>query len=148
MRVVWERRPEVKLIIAGTGPAACLVPADPRISLRARYISEDEVGPLLAAASLVALPYTQASQSGVGPLAVGEGVPVVVSDLGALPDLAYDPSFVCEPGNPRALAETIIRHVDDGPDVRQAVLMHARSHLSWEHAAKLTTDMYRELARE
>jgi hypothetical protein len=32
--------------------------------------------------------------------------------------------------------------------VRRAVLMHARSHFSWEHAAKLSTDMYRELARE
>ena len=102
MRLVWERRPDVRLVVAGAGPAARLVPADPRMSLRARYISEDEVGPLLAAASLVALPYTQASQSGVGLLAIAEGVPVVVSDLGALPELAYDPSFVAAPGDPGA----------------------------------------------
>ena len=56
----------------------------------------------------MALPYTQASQSGVGVLAIAAGVPVVVSDLGALPELAYDPSFVFEAGNPRALAETIV----------------------------------------
>ena len=68
-----------------TGEAARLVPDDPRISLIARYISESEVDPLLADASLVALPYTQASQSGVGLLAIARGVPVVVSDLGALP---------------------------------------------------------------
>jgi glycosyltransferase involved in cell wall biosynthesis len=148
MRIVWERRPDVKLVVAGTGPAARFVPAEPRISLHARYISEEEVGQLLAAASLVVLPYTQASQSGVGLLAVGEGVPLVVSDLGALPDLAYDPSFVCEHGDPQALADTIIRHVDDGADVRDAVLMHARSHFSWDHVARLSTDMYRELARE
>jgi glycosyltransferase involved in cell wall biosynthesis len=145
MRIIWERRPEVKLVVAGTGPAARLVPADPRISLRDTYISEDEVGTLLAGASLVVLPYTQASQSGVGLLALGEGVPLVVSDLGALPDLAYDPSFVCEHGDPRALAQTIVHHVDDGPDVRHAVLMHARSHFSWDHVAKLSTDMYRDL---
>ena len=145
MRFVWERRPDVKLVVAGHGPAARLVPADPRISLRPTYISEDEIEPLLAGASLVVLPYTQASQSGVGLLAVGAGVPVVVSDLGALPDLAYDPSFVCEHGDPRALAQTIIRHLDDGPDVRTAVLMHARSHFSWEHAAALTTRLYEEL---
>jgi glycosyltransferase involved in cell wall biosynthesis len=148
MRFVWERRPEVKLVVAGAGPAARLVPADPRITLRATYISEDEVGPLLAGASLVVLPYTQASQSGVGLLAIGDGVPLVVSDLGALPDLVYDPSFVSEHGNPRALAQTIMRHVDDGRDVRHAVLMHARSHFSWDHVAKLSTDMYCELARE
>lgn len=61
---------------------------DPRISLIVRYMSEREIDTLLAEASLVALPYTQASQSGVGALAVAAGVPVVASDLGALPELA------------------------------------------------------------
>jgi glycosyltransferase involved in cell wall biosynthesis len=145
MRLVWERRPDVRLVVAGTGRAARLVPADPRISLRATYISEDEVERLLARASLVVLPYTQASQSGVGLLAVGNGIPVVVSNLGALPDLAYNPSFVCEHGDPRELAEAIIRHVDDGLDVRQDVLAHARSHFSWERAAALTTRLYEDL---
>ena len=89
MRLLWARRPDVKLVVAGAGDAARLVPDDPRISLIPRYISESEVETLLAEASLVALPYTQASQSGVGVLAIAAGVPVVVSDLGALPELAY-----------------------------------------------------------
>ena len=141
---VWERRPEVKLVVAGAGAAARLVPDRPRVSLIPRYISETEVDALLAQASLVALPYTQASQSGVGTLAISAGVPVVVSDLGALPQLAFDTSFVCEAGNPRALADAIVRHLDDGPQVRSAVLRHAQSHFSWDHAAQLTTDLYRE----
>jgi glycosyltransferase involved in cell wall biosynthesis len=110
-----------------------------------RYISESEVDALLAEASLVALPYTQASQSGVGLLAIACGVPVVVSDLGALPELAYEPSFVAEAGNPAALADTIVRHLDDGADVRRAVLQHAHAHFSWEHSAQLSTELYREL---
>jgi glycosyltransferase involved in cell wall biosynthesis len=93
----------------------------------------------------VALPYTQASQSGVGTLAIAAGVPVVVSDLGALPELAHDPSFTFEAGNPRLLAETIVQHLDDGPEVRRAVLRHAQSRFSWNHAARLTTELYREL---
>jgi len=145
MRLVWERRPEVRLVVAGAGQAARLVPDDPRISLIARYISEREIDTLLAQASLVALPYTQASQSGVGTLAIAAGVPVVASDLGALPELAYDPSFICEAGNPGALAETIVRHLNDGPDVRSAVLRHAQARFSWNHAARLSTELYREL---
>jgi glycosyltransferase involved in cell wall biosynthesis len=145
MRLVWEQRPEVRLVVAGSGEAAALVPADTRISLIPRYISESEVGTVLAGASLVALPYTQASQSGVGLLAISAGVPVVVSNLGALPELAYDPSFVFEARNPRALAETIVRHLDHGPDVRGAVLRHAESHFSWRRAAVLSTELYREL---
>jgi glycosyltransferase involved in cell wall biosynthesis len=145
MRLVWRQRPEVRLVVAGAGEAAALVPDDRRISLVARYISEQEVETLLAEASLVVLPYTQASQSGVGLLAIAAGVPVVVSDLGALPELAYDPSFVFEAGNPGALAETIVRHLDDGAEVRSAVLRHAQSHFSWDHAAQLSTELYREL---
>lgn len=148
MRLVWERRPEVRLIVAGAGEAARLVPDDPRIWLIPRYISESEVDTLLAEASLAALPYTQASQSGVGLLAIARGVPVVVSDLGALPELAYDPSFVSEAGNPRALAETIVRHLDDGAEVRSAVLRHAQSRFSWDLAAQLSTELYRELATQ
>lgn len=148
MRLVWERRPEVRLVVAGAGEAARLVPDDPRIWLIPRYISESEVDTLLAEASLAALPYTQASQSGVGLLAIARGVPVVVSHLGALPELAYDPSFVSEAGNPRALAETIIRHLDDGAEVRSAVLRHARSRFSWDLAAQLSTELYRELATQ
>jgi len=145
MRLVWERRPEVRLVVAGAGPAAGLVPGDRRISLIPRYISEGEVDTLLAGASLVVLPYTQASQSGVGTLAIAAGVPVVASDLGALPELGYDPSFTFEAGNSRLLAETIVRHLDDGPEVRRAVLRHAQARFSWNHAARLSTELYREL---
>ena len=148
MRLVWEQRPAVRLVVAGAGQAAALVPDDERVLLIARYIPEREVDELLAGASLMILPYTQASQSGVGALAIAAGVPVVVSDLGALPELACDPSFVFEPGNPRALADTILRHLDDGAEVRRAVLRHAQTHFSWERAAQLSTELYRELVAE
>ena len=80
---------------------------------------------------MLVLPYTQASQSGVGLLAIAAGLPVVVSDLGGLPELAYEPSFVAEAGGPDTLAETIRRHIDDGADVRREVLRHARERFSW-----------------
>jgi glycosyltransferase involved in cell wall biosynthesis len=148
MRHLWSRLPDVKLVVAGAGEAARLVPDDRRITLIPRYISEREIDTLLSEASLVALPYTQASQSGVGTLAIAAGVPVVVSDLGSLPELAYEPSFVFEASNPAALADTIERHLRDGADVRDAVLAHAHAHFTWRHAAELTSDLYRELVAE
>jgi glycosyltransferase involved in cell wall biosynthesis len=144
-RLVWEQRPDVRLVVAGKGPAARHVPEDRRVSLIPRYIAENEVDELFAEASLVALPYTQASQSGVGVLAIAAGVPVVVSRLGALPELAYEPSFTFEPGNTAALANTILRHLDDEREVRGAVLRHAQSRFSWDHAAQLSTQLYRGL---
>jgi glycosyltransferase involved in cell wall biosynthesis len=148
MPLVWERHPETRLVVAGEGQAARLVREDPRISLIPRYIPEREVETLFGKASLVVLPYTQASQSGVGVMAIARGVPVVVSDLGALPELAVDSSFVVEAGNSRALAETIVRHLDDGPEVRSAVLRHAQSRFSWGRAAQMSAELYRELTRQ
>ena len=143
MRLVWRQRPDVRLVVAGTGYAARLVPQDDRITLLQQYIPEAAVDGLFAAASLVVLPYTQASQSGVGAQALARGIPVVVSDAGALSDLAIDPSYVAAAGNDQALADAILAHVDDGPETRQVVLKRARDHLSWQHAAELTTDVYR-----
>jgi len=137
----------VRLIVAGEGPAAALVPEHPRVTLIARYIPEPEVQPLLREASLVALPYTQASQSGVGALAIAAGVPVVVTDVGALRELAYDPRFVAKAGDPRALAAAILRNVDHDADVRTAVIDHARTHFSWDHTAELSLELYREVLR-
>jgi glycosyltransferase involved in cell wall biosynthesis len=148
MHRVWERRQDVRLIVAGEGPAARLVPADRRITLMARYVPESQVEPLLAEASLVALPYTQASQSGVGLLAIAAGVPVVVSDLGSLPELACDPSYIAEAGRPDVLAKVILRHLDDGDQERAAVLRHAGSRFSWGLAAERTTALYRGLVGE
>ena len=48
---------------------------------------------------MAVLPYTQASQSGVGAYALGRGVPLIVSSVGALEDLALDSSFTVPPGN-------------------------------------------------
>jgi glycosyltransferase involved in cell wall biosynthesis len=78
----------------------------------------------------------------VGSLAVGFGVPVVVSDLGGLPDLALDDSYVVKPGNPKALAAAILEHVDDGPAERQRVLTEVASPHSWEAVARLTLALY------
>jgi glycosyltransferase involved in cell wall biosynthesis len=70
----------------------------------------------------------------------------VVSDLGSLPELAYDSTFVFEAANPRALAETILRHLDDRADVRGAALRHAQARFSWDRAAELSTELHGELA--
>jgi len=147
MHAVWRERPDVRLVVAGEGPAAEVVPQDPRVTLIARYIRESEVQPLLSEASLVALPYTQASQSGVGALAIAAGVPVVVTDVGALRDLTYDPTFVARAADPPALAAAILRNLDHDAGVRAAVIEHARARFSWEHTAELSLELYRDVLR-
>jgi glycosyltransferase involved in cell wall biosynthesis len=142
MSTVWSQRPEVRLIVAGTGPAGNQVPSDLRIERRDGYIPEEEIPNLFASASLVVLPYTQASHTGVGALAVAAGVPVVVSEAGSLPDLAIDPSFVVRTGDPAALAAAILRHIDDDYATRSLVLDTARRTRSWRVVAARHRELY------
>jgi glycosyltransferase involved in cell wall biosynthesis len=142
MPAIWAQRPDVKLVVAGTGPSARAVPRDPRIERHLEYVPEAKLHALLARASLVVLPYTEASQSGVGSLAVAAGVPVIVSDVGALPDLSLDPSYVVPAGESGALASAIVSHLDDGDDVRHQIHERAVTQLSWSAVARRHRAVY------
>jgi glycosyltransferase involved in cell wall biosynthesis len=145
MPKVWRARPEVRLVVAGLGPSSAAVPDDPRIERRFEYVPEAELPELLARVSLVVLPYTEASQTGVGSLAVAAGVPVLVTDVGALADIAPDSSFVVPPGDPLALAAGILRHLDDGDETRRAVWQVARDRLSWSVVAARHLSLYEDV---
>jgi glycosyltransferase involved in cell wall biosynthesis len=146
MERVWRQRPEVRLVVAGAGPATALVPAtDPRIELLADYVPEAKVDELLGRSSIVVLPYLSGSQSGVGLRALGRGVPLVVSDVGALPELAEVGGAVAPPADPDALAAAVLGLLDHDLGLRRTVLEHARRRFSWEVVAGQTAELYREL---
>jgi alpha-maltose-1-phosphate synthase len=142
MNLVWRSRPDVLLRIAGEGPEAAVVPADERIDLRAGYVAETDVEALLAETTVAVLPYVQASQSGVGSLALSYGVPTIVSDVGSLRDLAVDETYLVPPGDPEALAGAILAHVEDDDSSRNAALEFARRRLSWDACAPRLLELY------
>jgi glycosyltransferase involved in cell wall biosynthesis len=118
---VWDVRPDVQLLVSGPGESELRL-EDPRVHLERRYIPEAEVGSFFGRSSLAVLPYTQASQTGVGSVAVGYGIPVIASRLCGLPELTLDGSYVFAPGDDAGLAAAITRHIDDGSEVRDRVL--------------------------
>lgn len=115
MAGVWAELPEATLTIAGAGeiedhPAL----ADPRVTARVEHVPDAEVPDLFGAATCVALPYRQASQSGVGSLAKSHGRPLVVSDVGGLPELVGDGSGLVAPSeDPAALAASLLSLLAD-----------------------------------
>jgi glycosyltransferase involved in cell wall biosynthesis len=145
MNLVWAVRPDVTVTVVGQGPDASRIPLDARIDARIGYWPEAEVDELLASASLVVLPYLVGSQSGVGSLAVSRGIPTLVTNVGSLPDLTIDPSFVVRPGDAPALASAILQHVKHSVQVREAILEHARKQLSWTAVAVKTLGLYHDL---
>jgi glycosyltransferase involved in cell wall biosynthesis len=147
MPQVWERRPDVELKVAGSGDAQ-LELDDPRVSIDRSYLPESAVESFFGEIRIVLLPYTQASQTGVGSVAIGFGVPIVASRLGGLPDLVADESYLVRPGNDRDLAEAILRHVDDGPPERERVLTEVARPRSWDACAAKTLEVYEQVLAE
>jgi alpha-maltose-1-phosphate synthase len=145
MERVWAENAEVRLIVAGRGPQAALVPVHPLIELRHEYIPEAELDALFGEATIAVLPYIEASHTGIGTTALGRGVPTIVSDVGALSDIALDSSFLVPPGDENALARAILRHLDDGDELRNSVLAFARERLSWDACARQAIELYESL---
>jgi glycosyltransferase involved in cell wall biosynthesis len=144
MQEVWRARPEVRLAVLGEGPEARAVPADDRIELSTGYVSERDVDEAFRRASVCVLPYVQASQSGVGLLALARGVPTIVSRVGALGELACDDTLRVAAGDRGELARAILRHLDHGLGLREASLAHVRERFSWPVVAGRTLALYRE----
>lgn len=145
MDAVWAERPDIRLRVVGGGSDESRVPADPRIDAVLGYVPEERVDEILDEASLVVLPYLVASQSGVGSLALGRGIPTVLSDVGSLADLALDDSFVVPPGDPAKLAAALLRHLDHDERLRVAVHDRAKTRFSWDAVARDTADIYRSV---
>lgn len=147
MPLIWEREPTATVTIAGAGPLPdSPLLDDPRVRLRHEHVPDEEVPGLFGAASLVVLPYREASQSGVGSLAKGHGRPLLVTDVGGLPELVADGSGVTVPaGDARALADAACALLADRARLERhaaAALRSVTAHAGWEAVAERTIEAY------
>ncbi|MEV7232374.1 glycosyltransferase [Polymorphospora sp. NPDC051019] len=81
-----------------------------RITVVNRYVTDAEVGRFFAEADVVALPYRRSSSSGPLHVAMGTGLPVVVTDVGGLREAAhgYEGAILVPPRDPAALAAALL----------------------------------------
>lgn len=87
-----------------------------RICVKDSYTPDREVEKYFAAADLVVLPYVSATQSGIVQIAYGFTRPVVVTNVGGLPDVVTDgkTGYVVEPEKPEAIAEAVLTFFGTG----------------------------------
>ena len=102
------------------------------IILRNNFIPDSEVKYYLCAADAVIQPYRAATQSGVTPLAYHFEKPMVVTNVGGLPDLVphLKAGLVCEP-QPTAIAEAIIQFYQLGENYFIPHLRSEKQKYSW-----------------
>ncbi len=153
--IVCESVPDAKFVIAGSGPdwSRCKeLIADPsQFILHEKRISEQDVTKLFEEASVVVLPYIEASQSGVLFIAYELGKPVIVTRVGSLPEVVDDgkTGLVIPPADEHALAGAIIKVLQED-DLRVAMGENARQKvasgdLSWDSIAAKTVSLYTSL---
>ena len=88
---------------------------DKHVKVYDGYIPDKEVEKFFAACDLVVLPYISATQSGIVQIAYGFEKPVVVTDVGGLPDVVTDgkTGYVVEPENASVLANEIVKYFEN-----------------------------------
>jgi starch synthase len=107
--------PGAKIVIAGEGEDFAryrqMMTNPEHYRVLNSYISDETRAELFAQASVVVLPYIDASQSGVIPIAYSFGKPVVATTVGGLPAMVDDgvTGYLVPPCDERALAEAVIR---------------------------------------
>ena len=85
------------------------------IEIKDGYIPDRDIEIYFASSDLVVLPYTSATQSGIVQIAYGFEKPVIVTDVGGLPEVVINDKtgYIVPPKNSTALASAIIRFFNE-----------------------------------
>jgi glycosyltransferase involved in cell wall biosynthesis len=149
--------PNARFVIAGRGEdldryqAMMLHPE--RFEVLNKYIPREDVPRLFQQASIVVLPYIEASQSAVIPLAYAFGKPVVATAVGGIPDVVDHErtGLLVPPRDSDALAQAVINLLEDQEtrhQMGQRALEKARGELSWATIARQTIEVYRAVIQQ
>jgi len=104
------------------------------------YVSNRDVEKYFSAADLVILPYESATGSGIIQIAYGFEKPVVVTNVGGLPDVVEEgkTGFIVEPEKPELLAKAVLRffaEVEKRPNEFREYIKVLNDKFSWERMA-------------
>ena len=112
------------------------------------YVPSGDVYKYFESADLAVLPYERFdSQSGVGSTAVSFRKPMIVTDVGGLPDLVPDRRWIVPPGSPDDLAQAIIECLADDNLLSKMAgdLETVATGLNWQDIAERTMKIYEKL---
>lgn len=145
--------PQVKIIIAGQCREKdyyrSLVSEEQHIELVLERLSDQDVTKLFQWADVLALPYTDATQSGVLQIGYSFALPTVATDVGGLPDVIKDSEngLLVPPKDSLSLANAIIKLLNN-IDLRKKIiwnLVESRENIyKWDNIAKQYINVYND----
>lgn len=117
-----------------------------RVLFREGFVEEDMIDALCQQADLGVFPHERmAGQSGAVTRAAGAGLPVLVSRVGGLPDMALDERFLVPPGDDKALASALALLLAQNLSPLRAAQRDLAATVSWPKVAGQHADLYRML---
>lgn len=155
--LICRRVPDARIILAGEGRLS-LRDLQPRMAhpdhfeIRNYSIPDAEVPDLFRQSDVVVLPYLQATQSGPLHIAGTFARPVVVSRVGAMPEVVEDgeTGILVSAGDPKELADAVC-YLLENPELARRMGEKARSRMaqseSLESVAQAHIEVYRQVIR-
>jgi glycosyltransferase involved in cell wall biosynthesis len=150
--LISARVPDVRIMIAGQGEDfsryARMMVHPEHFTVHNEFISEERTAEYFGRASVVVLPYVEASQSGVIPLAYSAAKPVVATTVGGLPEMVEHgrTGYLVAPRDAANLAEALVRLLLDR-GLRRQMGANAKHKIelecSTEVIARETIEVYR-----
>lgn len=120
-----------------------------RVRFVTRFVEDAEIPAIFRRADLVVLPYLDAEHSGVLYTGLAFGKPLLLSAVGGFPEVAATGAArLVPPGDVPALAAALRElTVDEAAraELAEAARRAAAGPYSWDEAARLTLELYREL---
>jgi glycosyltransferase involved in cell wall biosynthesis len=120
-QLALPRLPSLRVVVAGRGDdpekGGVSISAPEIFDLRNRFIPDLELAQLLTDADVVALPYIEASQSGVLMASLAFGLPVIATDVGEIANVVRmtGAGMIIPPRDSRALAGALIEMGANAP---------------------------------
>lgn len=144
---VIEKIPDIKLLVVGefAGDKDKYLDIMQRekveeyIQIYDGYIPDQEVEKFFAASDIVVLPYISATQSGIVQIAYGFEKPVVVTNVGGLPEVVKNgkTGYVVEAENSEAIAQAIIKFFEsDNREAFESAIQEEADRYSWDNMSK------------
>ncbi len=148
-RKIANLLPDWKLVIAGNGDVSPYFPDihHPQIEIINKFIPDNEVSNLIERSCFVVLPYIEATQSGVLPIAYAFARPVVATDVGSLKETVIHErtGLLIPPNDVEELAVAMKKLASDSllcSQMGRNAYEMCLNELSWERIAQQYVAMY------